>query len=175
MREHIKTLIILLLLLPVIAFSQSTILYNADGTLKADKQFKITKEALQKAPIIEKELLASVYNNLKYPVVAKENNYTGWVIVKFTSVSGRVSFEIAKYEDEIFRDAVNQFFKSRPEGYLRSKIGRHGDIIFYLPIKFQMINDRFKKTLSANKMLTIEAIETAPDPVVSDDAVFIGN
>lgn len=170
-----KYFVLLLLLLSNIAFSQPTILYNANGTLKADKQFKITKEVLQKAPIIEKELLASVYNNLKYPVAAKENNYTGWVIVKFSSVSGRVSFEIAKYEDEIFRDAVNQFFKSRPEWYLRSKLGQHGDIIFYLPIKFQMINDRFKKTLSTNKMLTIEAIETAPDPVVSDDAVFIGN
>lgn len=170
-----KTLTILLLLLPVIGFSQSSILYNANGALKADKQFKITIEALLKAPVIEKELLASVYNNLKYPTVAKENNYTGWVIVKFTSVNGRVSFEIVKYKDEIFRDAVNQFFKSRPEWYLRSKLGRHGDIIFYLPIKFQMINNRFKKTLSTNKMLTIETIETAPDPDVINDAVFIGN
>ncbi|WP_457129462.1 hypothetical protein [Mucilaginibacter sp. HD30] len=170
-----KTLIILLLLLPVIGLSQSTTLYNANGTLKADKQYKITIETLLKAPVIEKDLLASVYNNLKYPAVAKDNNYTGWVIVKFTSVSGRVSFEIAKYQDEIFRDAVNQFFKSRPEWYLRSKLGMHGDIVFYLPIKFQMINDRFKKTLSTNKMLTIEAIEPAPDPIVTDDRVFISN
>jgi|GEM_PF-3838647 len=170
-----KVYLIILLLVPTAALGQSTILYNANGTLKADKQYKITIETLLKAPVIEKELLASVYNSLKYPAVAKENNYTGWVIVKFTSVSGRVSFEIVKYKDEIFRDAVNQFFKSRPEWYLRSKIGQHGDIIFYLPIKFQMINDRFKKTLSTNKMLTIETIETAPDPVVTNDAVFIGN
>ncbi|MFD0752010.1 hypothetical protein ACFQZS_17785 [Mucilaginibacter calamicampi] len=161
--------------MPVVVFGQSTSLYNADGTLKADKQFKITKEVLLKAPVIEKELLASVYNNLKYPVMARENNYTGWVIVKFTSVGERVSFEIVKYKDEVFRDAVNQFFKSRPEGYLRSKIGGHGDIVFYLPIKFQMINNRFKKTLSTNKMLTIEAIEPAPDPVVTDGPVYIGN
>ncbi len=169
-------LLSILLLVSSDSFSQSTILYNADGTLKADEQFRITKEVLLKAPVIEKELLASVYNNLKYPAAAKENNFGGMVIVKFTSMSGKTSFEIAKSSEDVFKDAITRFFKSKPEQYLVNKIGKHGDIVFYLPIKFQMINGRFKETLSTNKALTIEAIETAPDTVViSDDAVKVTN
>ncbi len=168
-----KTLLTLLLLLPIVALSQSTSLYNADGTLKADPQFKITKEALQKAPGIEKELLATVYNGVKYPAMAKENNFGGTVIVKLAAVNGRVNFEVVKYSEEVFKYAVNKFFSSMPQWQLRSKVGKQGDVVFYLPIKFQIIEKRFKATLSANKMLTIEAVEHAPDTIRTDDAVKI--
>ncbi len=172
---YVKIAITALLSMPFLGFSQSTALYNADASLKADRQFRITKDALSKMPAIEKDLLPTVYNNLKYPAVAKDNSYTGMAIVKFTVVKGQVSFEIVKFVDEIFKDVVNRFFKAMPEWQLRSKAGKHGDMVFYLPIKFQIIKDRFKKTLSANKMLTIEALEAVPDPIVTDDAVYIKN
>lgn len=155
------------------AFSQSTALYDAYGALNVDNQFKITKNALLKAPTIEKELLPSIYNNLKYPAEARENNFGGIVIVKFTCFSGKTSFEIVKYSDGVFKNAVDRFLKLRPEKYFYDKIGKYGDILFYLPIKFQMINGRFKETLSVNKMLTIEAIDAAPEAVVIDDSVLI--
>lgn len=166
-----KNLITVLLLLPFLAFGQSTSLYNANGTLKADKQFKITKETLLKVPSIEKDLLAAVYNNLKYPTIARENNYTGMVVIKFTCVDGNIKFEIVKYNDEIFRDAVDRFFKSGSEW--SNRIARYGNFIFYLPIKFQILKNRFKETLSTNKMLTIEAIEPAHDVRVTQDIILI--
>jgi hypothetical protein len=160
---HMKTLITLLLLLPAIGFSQSSILYNADGTLKADKQYKIDKETLANVPIIEKELLASVYNNIRYPAMAKENNFGGSVIVKLVTKDSNTNFEVVKSSDIVFKEALERFFKNMPESYLYSKVGYHGPGVFYLPIKFQMLKSRFKKTLTANKMLTIEALDVAPE------------
>jgi hypothetical protein len=155
----------MLLLVPIVAFSQSSILYNADGTLKADKQFKITKEMLIKAPAIEKDLLASVYNNVRYPAMAKENNITGSVIVKLVTTDGNTGFEIVKSSDIVFKEALERFFKGMPGTYLYSKAGYHGPGVFYLPIKFQLLKNRFNQTLKSNKVLTIEAIEPAPDTI----------
>jgi len=169
---HMKTLIILLLLLPLFGFSQSTILYKANGTLKADKQFSITIEMLLKAPIIEKELLASVYNKVRYPAMARENNIAGSVIVKLTTTDGNTRFEVVKSSDIVFKEALEGFFKGMSGSFLYPKAERG---IFYLPIKFQLLKNRFKQTLKSNKMLTIEAIEPAPEMHVIDDAVYIGN
>lgn len=161
-----QRIFIALIILPTMVFSQSTSLYNSDGTLKADNQFKIDKETFEKAPIIEKELLASVYNRLSYPTIAKENNFGGSVIIKLMVKDGKTNFEIVKSSDIIFKEAVERFFKRLPESYLYSKIGYHGNIVFYLPVKFQMLKSRFKETLKHNKALTIEAVDVAPESIV---------
>jgi hypothetical protein len=160
----------MLLLVPIVAFSQSSILYNADGTLKADKQFKITKEMLIKAPAIEKNLLAAVYNNVRYPSMAKENNITGSVIVKLVTTAGNTGFEIVKSSDIVFKESLERFFKGI---YLYSKAGYHGPGVFYLPIKFQLLKNRFSQTLKSNKVLTIEAIEPAPDTIRTMNVIRI--
>lgn len=137
---HMKTLIMLLLLLPFIGFSQSTSLYNNNGTLKADSHFRINKTALKKAAEIEEQLIPFICRRIRYPAVALENGLSGNLIVKFSTKKELVKYEVITYTDSVFKDAILSFLKLQAQSDLYKILGG-SRVTFYLPVAFVLIKD----------------------------------
>jgi hypothetical protein len=139
----IGTMPIILLLLIGCAFkaqSQSTNLYNADGTLKADSHFRINKTALKKTAEIEEQLIPFIYRRMRYPAGARENWLSGNLIVKFSAKKELVKYEVMTYTNSVFRDAILSFLKLQSQSNLFKMLGG-GKVTFYLPIAFVLIKD----------------------------------
>ncbi|MEI6851374.1 MAG: hypothetical protein WCL06_00970 [Bacteroidota bacterium] len=126
-------------------------LYYDDGRLIADTSFRISPQQLKKWTAVEDTLTKNILEKLSYPIVAKENNVFGKVIVSFTiDLTGRFNdFYLEKYYNIKSADTgnlfINRFMKSSfyaigcysgifaTKGFKSDK-----DILekYYLPINF---------------------------------------
>jgi TonB family protein len=149
----------LLLLLSNIASAQTSILYNNSRSLKVDNSFKIDEFTFSNIANIEKELLPRIYNAVRYPAMAKENNISGTVIIQLLINDGDGSFEIAKSSNKIFNDPALKALKSI---YPQVVFPPKGKLLLYVPLKFEVIQNTYKNTLNRNHAVTIQTNDAAP-------------
>ncbi|MDO3644929.1 energy transducer TonB [Mucilaginibacter sp. L3T2-6] len=164
-----RRLIVSLLLFANTALAQNSMLYNNHRKLMIDTSFTISTETYRNIRTIEKVLLPVIFNNIKYPEVARQNGERGTVIVQLTidNKSMLYTYKIVKSDLEIFNPPVNQLFKNLSK-YVRDAICPAGQSInIYIPVRFFLNQDNFEKTLKLNHSVTIEANDTAPQNVIT--------
>jgi hypothetical protein len=79
-----KSFILIFIFLANLAYGQESLLYNSDKQLIADTTYTIDENSYNNLHSIEVVLLPNIYNNIKYPEIARENNQEGIVIVKIS-------------------------------------------------------------------------------------------
>jgi hypothetical protein len=158
-------LIILLLLVTNTCFSQRSLLYNKERKLKCDSSYEIDNNSYNSLPNLEKVLLPRIYNQIKYPEVAVENNQEGKIIVllKIDSELKEKAFSIVKSNPESLLPPVKEFFGQLIENnYLLEQIKpKQGMLSIYIPIEFKINKNRYEETIKMNKTVTIETNDVA--------------
>jgi hypothetical protein len=155
-----NNLAILLLLISNFSFSQNSVLYRPDRKLIADTIYQIDNNSYQNLGKVEKVILPRIYNQIKYPEIARENNFEGRVII-LLSIDSNVNqrtFSIIKSDNELFKTAVIDYFSDlvKNDFIIEQVKPDHGVLNIYLPIDFKMLKDRFEENLKKNKSVTIE-------------------
>ncbi|GAA4105250.1 hypothetical protein GCM10022392_33750 [Mucilaginibacter panaciglaebae] len=150
------------MLIPGIACAQQSVLYNSHRQLIADTSFVIDKKSFSNLPLFEKEILPRIYNNVKYPARLRYNGVNGSVVAKLVISGDSLSFRIMKSSYDDFNLPVSTCLKNLSR-YIQSGLFPKKEMLsFYVPIKFEVILNRYQETLKKNKMITIEAYEEAP-------------
>lgn len=159
-----KRLIYIIILFSNIAFGQESMLYKNDRKLIIDSSFQIDENSFKNVNNFEKVILPRIYNGIKYPEIARENNQEGTVIVCF-SISKNIkdyTFKIVKSDCKEFDQSVTDFFKSLTDFTKEQLIPEKGNLIVYVPIVFKINQKKYLETLLKNKAVTIEANDIAP-------------
>jgi hypothetical protein len=158
-------LTIILFLVSNFCRPQSSLLYNGDRKLIIDSSYQIDKNSYNCLLNLEKVLLPRIYNQIKYPEIARENNEEGKVIVliKIDSELKEKDFSIVKSDAETLLPTVIEFFKHLLENnYLLEQIKpRQGILNIYIPVEFKINKNRFEETVTKNKAVTIETNDVA--------------
>lgn len=154
---------LLLLLISCVTFAQKSVLYNEHRQLIVDTSFHIDEHTYKNLPLFEKEILPRIYNNVRYPARSRYNNINGIVIAKLEINGNSLNFEIVKSSDEDFNLPVLKSLKNLSLYMWRSQFPENEKLIFYMPIKFEVVRQRYQKTLNQNHMITIEVTEDAPE------------
>ena len=151
-----------------IAIAQHSALYHKNRQLIIDPSYSIDENTYSNISVIEKVLLPTIYNNIKYPEIARENGDEGIVIVQLSIDNKAMSYDykIIKSAAKIFNQPVMDFF-GRMSKYKRDEICPAGQsIIVYVPIKFYMSPNSFKKSLKKNHSVTVEANDLTPEAAI---------
>jgi outer membrane biosynthesis protein TonB len=163
-----KGIISILALFSNFAIAQNSSLYSSARKLIADRSYSIDKNTFNNINTIEKVLLPLIYNNIKYPAVAKENGEQGVVIVQLLidNKTKLYTYKIVEADAEVFKQPVMDFF-SRLSQYIRDEICPAGESIqVYIPVKFFINQNSFKKALKKNHAVTIETNDIAPEVAI---------
>jgi hypothetical protein len=136
-------LAILLMLISNFTFSQNSLLYRHDRRLFADTIYQIDNNSFENLANVEKVILPRIFNQIKYPEIARENNIEGRVI---------------KSDDELFKTTVIDYFSDllKNDFIIEQIKPDHGVLNIYMPIDFKMLKDRFEENLKKNGSVTIE-------------------
>ena len=158
-------LTIILLLASNFCRPQSSFLYNGDRKLIIDSSYQIDKNSYNCLLNLEKVLLPRIYNQIKYPEIARENNQEGKVIVliKIDSELKEKDFSIVNSDAETLLPPVIEFFKHLLENsYLLEQIKpKQGILSIYIPVEFKINKNRFEETVTKNNAVTIETNDIA--------------
>ena len=158
-----------LILFSNIAVAQHSVLYDKNGKLIIDRSYSIDKNSYGKINLIEKYLLPAIYNNIKYPAVAREDGNEGVVIVQL-SIDNKImsySYKIMRADAEVFKQPVLSFF-SKLSKNIKDEICPPGQsILVFIPVKFFITQNSFKKSFQKNHSVTIETNDIAPEAVQS--------
>jgi hypothetical protein len=153
-------LAILLLLISNFTFSQNSLLYRHDRRLIADTIYQIDNNSFGNLANVEKVILPRIFNQIKYPEIARENNVEGRVIILLTIDSNGIhrTFSIIKSDDELFKTTVIDYFSDllKNDFIIEQIKPDHGVMNIYLPIDFKILKDRFEENLKKNRSVTIE-------------------
>jgi hypothetical protein len=157
----ILTVIFLLTLSSVGQITSTSRLYKSNGRLIADTTFNISQQQLLKWTTIEDSLTKNILEKLYYPVVSRETNVAGKLIISFTlDTTGRFNdFYIEKYYMDFSPDTGDVFIKNFMKSsfyatkYFSGVFVKNGfksdkDIIekYYLPVDFHLNpNDTYRQ------------------------------
>jgi len=151
-----KSFILIFIFLANLAYGQESLLYNSDRQLIADTIYTIDENSYNNLHSIEVVLLPNIYNNIKYPEIARENNQEGIVIVKISVNKDDVfEFEIVKSDYELFGKAVKDFFSEISLTKIQQISPERDEINIYIPIVFEISEDYFMEKLKQNNSVSI--------------------
>jgi|WetSurMetagenome_2_1015567.scaffolds.fasta_scaffold302338_1 hypothetical protein len=155
---RIITICFLLLLISGSLVGQDSNVYDNKGKLMIDTTYVIAIDRLEDFRIIEEYAFPSIYNLIDYPRLASENGILGHVIVKIKLESNNIiNFSIVKSDHSDLNKSVNFAINKsiREFQYLTKDMKMPFE--FYIPIKFEIIKDTFKKDMVKNNAITIKA------------------
>jgi hypothetical protein len=159
------SLIVLLLAISDICHSQSSVLYNGNRKLIVDSTFQIDDNSFKYLNNLEKVLLPRIYNQIKYPEIARENNEEGVVIVliNIDSELKTNSFSIEKTKFESLLPPIKEYFQLLLENknLLSQFKPDQWKLSIYIPIEFKINKNKFKESIKKNKTVTIETNDIA--------------
>jgi len=137
---------------------QESILYRSNGRLKVDTTLLIEKEVLRVLPKIENNLLPTLYNRIEYPDISIENGIQGLVIVKVTVKPNErvVESKLVMGVDPWIDKSVLKAIKSMEFRILHELEG-FKELIFYIPLKFELEKDEFELNMKRNNAVTKKA------------------
>jgi len=109
-----------------------------------------------------------IYNGIKYPEIARENNQEGIVIV-CVSISNSINtftFNIVKSDYEILKETINNYFSNISDFTKEQIKPEKGMITIYIPIMFKINQNKYIETLKQNKSVTIETNDIAKQTII---------
>ena len=166
-----KRLIYIIFFFTNFAIGQESMLYRADRKLLIDTTFQIDIYSYENLINLEKVLLPMIYNGIKYPEIARENNQEGIVIV-CVSISNSINtftFNIVKSDYEILKETTNNYFSNISDFTKEQIKPEYGTITIYIPMMFKINHNKYIETLKHNKSVTIETNDIAKQTIIIKD------
>ncbi|MEL7122030.1 MAG: TonB family protein [Bacteroidota bacterium] len=112
------------------------------------------------------ELLQYIYNNIKYPKIARDNGIEGTVVVSFVidKEGNIVQPEMRRSLGGYFDDVVLHVVNKMPQWSPGKQRGQEVAVQFNLPIKFKLTDDMVKEDAQDFGKLELKAFSVAPNP-----------
>ncbi|MGZ3757741.1 MAG: energy transducer TonB [Mucilaginibacter sp.] len=166
-----KWIVFFLLIGSNIAFAQTSRLYDKDRKLLVDKIFVIDTFSFSNIANVEKILLPKMYNGIKYSALARENEIEGTVIVRLSIGPNGQNYavKVVKSDSEELSKTVLDFFNNLSV-YTKNDISpQKGEIVIFLPVKYEILKDEYNSTLNKNHSVTIRSHPSAPVITIVND------
>ena len=157
-----QLLIYILILTAMNAVGQQSNLYRFDKKLIADTTFQIDDFSYQNEIIVEKVLLPGLYNNIKYPEIARESFIEGIVIVQIIIDKKDFKYQIVKGDNNILCTPIKDYFNSLDKYWIEQIRPTNGILNMYIPIEFKIQRNKFVDNLKNHSLLRIETNDIAP-------------
>jgi len=143
------------------AFGQKSNLYRDDGKLIADTTFQINGDSYKNIMTLEKVLLPRMFNEIKYPEIARENGTEGMIITQLFIDNKDFYYKIVKSDNDFLKKSVVDYFDHLDKYVINQIRPSEGSLIVYIPIVFKIQKERFIENLKKNSSLTIETTDIA--------------
>lgn len=153
-------ILILIILNAVKILGQTSLLYHNNGKLLIDTTLSIDTKILDELVNFEKYILPNIYNKISYPRYCSEVSLSGDVIVKIKIQSDTIIFiEPIRYSSVELLNAVKEILNVKFLKFHLNywKIFKKYPVEFYIPVKFQILQDTFKQDLIDKNAIVIKA------------------
>ena len=154
---------ILLFCLIIISFtksySQESAIYRKDCKLFVDSTFQITEQAKKIFTENENVIMMSLYNQLYYPMIARELNIYGLVIARINfNETNDMKISLARGVDPDLDKLVMKSMEDIKH-IIQNLLKNNSKIEYFIPVKFELTDNKVIEDVRKNNSLIIREYE----------------